>query len=277
MTRIVALVENTKSSKEYCAKHGLCLYIETGKHKILFDLGPDDTFAKNADRMGIDIEDVDTVIISHGHKDHGGGLKTFMRLNSKAKIYIRRSAFDPHFIKLLNIPFPVSLNKRLASSDRFVFTDDNFALDDELRVFSNVKSTAFYSKANDVLFVKNEKSLIKDDFSHEQNLIISSDSGKILVSGCSHAGIVNIQNKAEMIAKDKMAYVIGGFHLFNPPTKETESYELIGSIANALNENKSTYYTCHCTGVKVYEQMKETLKDKLKYLSTGTELVLKAV
>lgn len=71
-----------------------------------------------------------------------------------------------------------------------------------------------------------------------------------------------------------MSYVIGGFHLFNPPTKKSESTVLINDIAGALNKNKSVYYTCHCTGVKAYEQMKEILKEKLRYLSTGTELAL---
>ncbi len=274
MTKIIALVENTKSSKEYCAKHGLCLYIETATHKILFDLGPDNTFVKNAEKMGIDLKAVDTVVISHGHKDHGGGLKAFFSLNSKAKIYVRKTAFDPHYIKLLNIPFPVSLDKSLACSERFVFTNDNHVIDDELTVFSNVKSSEFHSKSNDVLLTKKENRLIKDDFNHEQNVILTSGGKKILISGCSHSGVVNIQKKAEIISKDKMSYVIGGFHLFNPPTKKSESNELIYDIANALNKNKSTYYTCHCTGIKVYEQMKETLKDKLQYLSTGTELEL---
>ena len=274
MTKIIPLVENTKSSKEYYAKHGLCLYIETAKHKILFDLGPDNTFAKNAEKMGIDLKAVDTVVISHGHKDHGGGLKTFMSINSKAKIYIRQTAFDSHFIKVFGIPFSVGLDKSLACSERFVFTDDNHVIDDELTVFSNVKSNEFHSNSNDVLFEKTEKDLIKDDFIHEQNLIISSDSGNILVSGCSHCGIANIQSKAEKIANDKMSYVIGGFHLFNLPTKKTESNELIDDIAGALTKTSSTYYPCHCTGVKVYEQMKQTLKDRLLYLSTGTELKL---
>lgn len=274
MTKIVALVENTKLSKELFAKHGLCLYIETPKHKILFDLGPDETFAKNAEKLEIDIKAVDTVIISHGHKDHGGGLKTFMKINSKAKIYIRKTAFEPHYIKLLKIPFSVSLDKSLACNDRFIFADDNHIIDDELLLFSNVKISEFHSKSNDVLFAKKENSLIKDNFYHEQNLIITSANNRILISGCSHSGIVNIQKEAERIAKDKMSYVIGGFHLFNPPTKKTENNKLIDDIAGALNKNKSIYYTCHCTGVRVYEQMKETLKNKLLYLSTGTELVL---
>lgn len=154
MTKIVALVENTKLSRELYAKHGLCLCIETPEHKILFDLDPNDTFAKNADKLGIDIKAVDTAVISHDHKDHGGGLNIFMKLNSKAKIYIRKTAFEPHFIEFLNMPFSVSLDKSLACSDRFIFTDDNHIIDNELLLFSNVKSSKYHSKSNDVLFVK---------------------------------------------------------------------------------------------------------------------------
>lgn len=272
MVNIIALVENTTSSPALQCKHGLCLYIETGKHKILFDLGPDDTFAKNAQKLGIDLSQIDTVIISHGHKDHGGGLKAFMELNSNAKIYIRKAAFDPHYIKLQKIPFPVSLDKRLSGSERFVFTDDSQVIDDELAVFSNVKSRAFHSSSNDVLFAKTAHGLTRDCFDHEQNLILTSGSQRILISGCSHSGIVNIQNEAERMAGSKMSYVIGGFHLFNPPTNQSESKELIDRIAGALSQNQTVYYTCHCTGLKVYEQMKTTLNDNLHYLSTGAQL-----
>lgn len=70
---IKVLVENTAISEEYGKIHGLCLYIETEKHKILFDLGPDKLFLENAEKMGVKIEEIDTVVISHGHYDHGAG------------------------------------------------------------------------------------------------------------------------------------------------------------------------------------------------------------
>lgn len=274
MVKIVTLVENTKTTAAYLNKHGLCLYIETPNHKILFDLGPDDTFAKNAEIMNIDTTQVDTVIISHGHKDHGGGLQSFMSLNSKAKIYIRQTAFKHHCIKVLGIPIYVGLDKRLLDYNRFVFTDETMTIDDELFVFSKIHSNAYRSKSNDVLFARKEGRLFKDDFSHEQNLIISSENGRILVSGCSHAGVVNIQNEAEAITSENITNVVGGFHLYNPPTKKYENDELIDGIANALNEKGSAYYTCHCTGFKAYERMKEILGDRLQYLSTGSEVVL---
>ena len=69
--KITALVEN-KSSCELAAVHGLSLYIETDRHKLLFDLGPDDTLLKNAQKRDIDLRQADTVVLSHGHSDHGG-------------------------------------------------------------------------------------------------------------------------------------------------------------------------------------------------------------
>lgn len=69
--KITALVEN-KAKYGLKGKHGLSLYIETENHKILFDLGPDNTLFNNARIKGIDLSEIDTVIISHGHMDHGG-------------------------------------------------------------------------------------------------------------------------------------------------------------------------------------------------------------
>ena len=98
--KITALVENT-TNQGWRTVHGLSLYIETPGHKILFDVGPDDTLFANAERAGVDLAAVDTAIISHGHSDHGGALAAFLEVNRRAKVYIQRSAFDMHYIKIL--------------------------------------------------------------------------------------------------------------------------------------------------------------------------------
>lgn len=267
---IKCLVENTSISQEYKAKHGLSIYIETAKHKILFDLGPNGLFLENAKKLGIDIKDIDTVVISHGHADHGKGLKTFMENNHTAKIYLTKTAFDKHYIKVCGIPFSVGLDESLKESNQIVLTDENCEIDDELILFSNVKNRKMFSAANKKLLAKYDGRLAEDVFEHEHYLIVREKGNDVLFTGCSHNGIVNIIEKYyEMNANKKLAYVIGGFHLFNPTSKKYESDDLITSIAKELCALDSKFYTCHCTGTKAYQIMKKEMKDKLDYLSTG--------
>lgn len=75
---IKVLIENTAISKDFGCEHGLSLYIETGDRKILFDVGASELFLENAKKLGVDVSDVDYLVISHGHYDHGGGLRAFL-------------------------------------------------------------------------------------------------------------------------------------------------------------------------------------------------------
>lgn len=94
---IKTLVENTSISKDFGSEHGLSLYIETKKHKILFDVGASELFLQNAKKFDVSIADVDFLVISHGHYDHGGGLKTFFKENTKAEVFLHRLAFEKHY------------------------------------------------------------------------------------------------------------------------------------------------------------------------------------
>ncbi|NCA67648.1 MAG: MBL fold metallo-hydrolase, partial [Clostridia bacterium] len=76
--KITTLCENTSISPEFKCEHGLSFYVETKKHKLLFDTGESGIFAENAAKLGIDLSEVDIAVISHGHYDHGGGLPAFL-------------------------------------------------------------------------------------------------------------------------------------------------------------------------------------------------------
>lgn len=123
------------------------------------------------------------------------------------------------------------------------------------------------------LFAENAKKqgkIMVDSFDHEHSLLITEKNKKVLVAGCSHAGIVNIQRKAGAVAGQKINAVIGGFHLYNPSTKKYESAALMDEVAAELIKTAAVYYTGHCTGIKAYERMKNTLGERLQYLSTGS-------
>ena len=258
--RITSLVENTTKS-ELKAKHGLSLYIETKVHKILFDLGPDNTLFENAVKKNIDISKVDTVIISHGHVDHGGALKKFLDINSMANIYIQKTAFEPHYSKTLFLKIPVGIDNTLKTNRQIILLDGDYKIDDELSLFTVNKTNKLYSPVNSVLYDKKGK----DTFAHEQNLIIFENK-TALIMGCGHTGVVNIMEKAK---KYQPNLCIGGFHLFNPITKKAVSKGLLNGIVSELQQCQDTeFYTCHCTGEKAYQYLSQQLTN-IHYLSCG--------
>lgn len=263
--KITCLVENT--SKTACkAKHGLSLYIETPLHKLLFDVGPDDTFIKNAETCGVDLTAVDTVVISHGHYDHGGGLSAFLAQNPTAQVYIQRGAFDPHYNKTGLLKLPIGIDPKLMQHPQVHLLDGDAVIDDELSVFTVSDTSKCRSPMNDVLLDDNGK----DSFSHEQNLVIHTDP-VVLITGCGHCGIVNIMEKA---APFKPAVCIGGFHLFNPVLRKTAPDALLSAIADILKEYDGTvFYTCHCTGEKAFRLLSQKAGN-VRYLACGDMLTV---
>lgn len=260
--KIVTLVENTTCNTELGVQHGLSFYIETDGSKILFDCGADGLFLKNAKKLGVDIAAVDSLILSHGHSDHGGGIQEFLKANIKAKIYISKHAFGDYYFKVLFFKKYIGLDKALKNNSRIVFVDRYLMIDENTVIFSDITADKLRSAQSKLLKKENGK-LFKDDFKHEQCLIV----GDTLFAGCAHTGIVNIYEKAKRIKAIK--HIFGGFHLYNPATKKTEDPTLVEDIAGELADEDIKIYTGHCTGKMAFEIMKPILGDKIKELSTG--------
>ncbi|AHM57864.1 metallo-beta-lactamase family protein (plasmid) [Peptoclostridium acidaminophilum DSM 3953] len=272
---IKTLAENTAVSTEFRTEHGLSLYIETNRHKLLFDLGASDLFIENAQKMDVDITQVDTVFISHGHYDHGGGLKAFLNANSRAKVYVNKRAFENHYANREGGKRAyIGLDKDIMESDRLIFVGDQLRLDEELELFSNVKGRKFYPSGNVDLLLKQDEQFILDDFAHEQNLIISEEGKRVLIAGCAHNGIVNIIEHMKEYMHEEPTHVIGGFHLHNRSAGKSESQETVGEIGRHLKNTGAQYYTCHCTGIEAYGWLRDVMDGQIEYLATGSQLKL---
>lgn len=272
---IKTLVENTSFSEEFASEHGLSLYIETQRHKILFDLGASGLFVENAKKMNVDLSEIDLVVISHGHYDHGGGLREFLKMNSKAKIYVNQRAFEKHYGSRPNgEKVNIGLDNGLENVEQIIRVGDYSVIDKELILFSNVKKTKLNPTGNRDLYMEKGDSIVLDDFVHEQNLIIQEDGKKLLVAGCAHCGIVNIVNYMELLELGLPSHVIGGFHMYNRSANTFEDPALVSEIGAALLNMGANYYTCHCTGLKPYQILKKIMGEKIQYLETGKELMI---
>ena len=252
--KITALTENTSCDPRFGYEHGLSLYIETQKHIILFDTGQSSLFAENAERLGIDLNRVDLCVLSHGHYDHGGGLRRFLELNDHAPVYLNRHAFEPHYNGTEKY---IGLDTSLMRSDRLIFTDEEAVIGEGLTLYTCNECERKHPSSGAGLNAVIGGEMIPDDFRHEQYLLIEEEGQRVLISGCSHKGILNI---AEWFCPDVL---IGGFHL----SKITDENALAETAAR-LNAYPAEYYTCHCTGTEQYKIMRGHM-DRLHYLSAG--------
>ncbi|MFA6127728.1 MAG: MBL fold metallo-hydrolase [Bacteroidales bacterium] len=278
--KIAVLAENSvcqTNSRNVKSEHGISLFIEFGERKILFDTGQSDLFIRNAIKMGIDLSEIDYVIISHGHFDRGGGLKHFLNLNRKAKVYLHRLAFHKFYTKISTlIPYYVGLDQKLFNqyAERIHFIDKDTSIDQDVLLVEGFPSGFPQPEANKALFEKLDKQLIPDMFRHELAMVLTEHDELVIFSGCSHSGIMNIIEKVRSVFPDeKIKAVFGGLHIHNPISKKDETPAYIAKLTAEMQVMNLVFYTGHCTGEANFRSIREKLGMKIQTMNTG-ELIL---
>ena len=272
--KLTVLSENTSVSESLESEHGLSIYIETTGHHILFDTGAGCIFKRNAEKLGVDLATVDLLVISHGHYDHGGGLRTFLEVNSRAKIFIHKQAFEAHYSKRPEGVASIGLDETLLPNERFVFCGDQAVIDENIEVFSRVKAKRLFPSCNATLLMKRGDDSVPDDFAHEQNLVIQQDGKTMLIAGCAHKGIVNIVDACRDRLGQYPDYVVGGFHLSGSRGNRSEAPDVVDAIGEYLALTPARYYTCHCTGKENIQLLGRILGERIQPLSTGDRISL---
>lgn len=266
--KVTSIIENT-SSKGLAVEHGLSLYIEKDDgQKVLFDMGQSGLFAKNAEVLSLSIADIDVAVISHGHYDHGGGLSTFLKENEKARMFIHKDAFQPHYSLRESGLRYIGLDKELRDNERLKYCDGLTQISEDMTLFSNVQGSCCNPVGNRLLFGPDEK--LNDTFCHEQSLLIEENAHLILFAGCAHRGIVNILRKAEDVAGREPTHVFAGMHLVKSGLAEADEDTFIGMLAGELKQYANTkFFTMHCTGDEQYKKLRSLMGGQIEYLACG--------
>ncbi len=275
--KIINLIENTRGGSDCAEAHGLSFYIETAGHRILMDLGPSAETLKNAEKLGIDLTGVDTVILSHGHYDHAGGIMAFAELNPKAAIYMQRTAGKAYYSE--DSPGEtyryIGIDERIPALPQTVILDGDHVIDRELRLFTVERRACPLPSSNGNLRVKTEDGAYEPDcFDHEQSLVITEGERSVLLSGCAHNGIRNILREYKRKFGREPDAVISGFHLMKKTEYSDEEICEIIDTAKELKEYQTQFYTGHCTGLPAYRVMKSIMGDRLEYVHCGDTVSL---
>jgi 7,8-dihydropterin-6-yl-methyl-4-(beta-D-ribofuranosyl)aminobenzene 5'-phosphate synthase len=255
------LVLSTMLADAGIGEWGFAALVEVDGHKILFDTGArPDTVLKNAKELGVDLSIVKEVILSHNHSDHTGGLlklrRTFLRRNRSAlsRAHVGRGIF-------WNRPSDKGEgNEMIALKAAYEASGGTFIEHNEpVEIFPNVWLTGPVQRVHPERNwsgsrrVKTPEGLVEDNIPEDMSLVIDTDQGLVLVSGCGHAGIINTLEYARRhIRQAPVHAALGGFHLFQADE------EKLDWTANKLREFGIKHLLGgHCTGIEAVFRLRQ--------------------
>lgn len=233
---IKIVYNNVVSDKRFIPGWGMACVIEGLEKDILFDTGGNGSvLLSNMRKLNLDPAKIDVVFLSHIHSDHTGGIESFLDANPDVKIYVLSS-------------FPTEFKNKLKQK-----SDGIIEVSDSVEICNNVYSTGIMGTS------------IK-----EQSLIIKTERGLIIVTGCAHPGVVNIARRALELFDDKIYIITGGFHL------GSASDSRIRDIIYNLNElGVKKIGPSHCTGERAIEMFKVSWKNNFVDAGLGAVLHLR--
>jgi len=279
--RITTLVENRPSPDDPAlqAEWGLSQCVEIGGRRLLLDMGASDAFARNAERLGIDLSSIDAAVLSHHHSDHGGGLRRFFELNDHAPVYLGQApAGEPtgRLFGLVSRRIGLDAHLMALHAARVRTVRERTEILPGVFVLPDIGRHHARPAGNRILFVRTSSGFAPDDFRHE--LVVALRDGDVLamLTGCSHSGVLNMLDRVQQeFPGMRIRAVVGGFHLVAlPPFKRmSESVADVAALGRAiLDRGVEVAWTGHCTGDKAFDALRGTMAERIQPLHTGKRL-----
>lgn len=265
--RLKVLVDNnTYIDQYYCGEPAVSYYIEDEDISLLFDVGYSDLFLRNAAALGVNLENISTIVISHGHDDHTRGLKYYFEQNYKNNISIiaHPDAFKEKLMGNLKICCPIS-QEELKEKCNLILTQDPIKVSKHITFLGEIPQLTNFENRKAIGKKVVGQNLVTDYVMDDTALVYKNENGIYIVTGCSHSGICNIVEYAKIVCKDsRVLGIIGGFHLFEVTEQVNKTIEYL------KQNNVKELYPCHCTSFNVRAEIHKNLP--VKEVGVGLEI-----
>ena len=267
------------------AEHGLSLLItlfkDGEKSTILMDTGHTEFgVPHNMSKLGIDPKGIDVIVMSHAHMDHTGSLNTLLdRVGKKIPLVLHPDAFMFPRYKELSDGKKVRFPRTLVREDlerrqvQIIETrEPTLILDGLVLVTGEVERNTDFEKGLPGAFVEKDGRMEKDTMPDDQSLVLHlKGKGLVVISGCSHSGIVNtVQYAQKVVGVEAIHAVLGGFHLTGPPFEPI----IDRTIYEIQRFDPKVVVPMHCTGWKAMHRFAETFSDAFVLNSVGSTITL---
>jgi len=263
---MTVLIDNV-ATEPLVGEWGLSILITADDRSILLDTGASHLFAQNAERLGIDLNSVDTGVLSHAHYDHSDGMDTFFSLNRKAPFLVREGTRENCFgIKdgaLHYIGIQSGILKQHEA--RIQYVSGVYKIADGLWLVPHRKSDYTAIAMRNDLYTVCGQDRRPDDFAHEQSLVVETEKGLVVFNSCSHAGMTNIlADISEMLGREDVYAYVGGLHLYKMTDEGLDL--LCGEIQRTAIKH---IFTGHCTGDHAFNYLRGKIGPGICQFSSG--------
>jgi len=268
---ITVLADNSAGGAGLLAEHGLSFWIERGTTKILFDTGQGLALEHNARCLDIALDQVDAIVLSHGHYDHTGALDKVLGRASVPSLYAHPAAFEPKYSRKAGQVRYIGIGDVQLKALRY--QSDIIAVKAPMEIFEGIWCTGPIPRLNTIEdtggdFYLDEDCTMADNLEDDQALYLDTEQGLVVVLGCAHSGVVNTLQYIRLLTDERpIVAVIGGMHLQNA------SPDRVRYTLDKLYEMKvGEIMPCHCTGFEAAARLRNQFKGGYTHLKTGSRL-----
>ena len=259
-TTTVTLLVDNEPDKGLATEHGLSMWIEHENRHILFDTGQKNTFAENAGKLGVDIGQTETLVLSHGHFDHTGGIPLALRMAPNTKVYCHPAVVYPRYSVRNGAARPIQMPEESKVALDRLPSEQLHWVQTPVFLSEGIGLTGFIPRKTDYEdtggpFYLDPAGRREDAIDDDMALWIRTEKGLVVCVGCSHAGLVNTLNHIQALNKGENIHaVIGGFHLIGADVHRLDE------TVKALRLLKPDLIApCHCTGKSAAQFIQEAL------------------